>query len=216
MSDTTKSTNQAAADDHADIVTTGTMTKEDIITLPHASLRTRSQKVGLITQEILDIVEGMQDATLDWEASRRHEVGVALAAVQLDIMYRIVVLRNNFDDKDDRTFSVFINPQITKYEGVVEADFEGCLSIRDVYGKVPRHSKVRVKALNIEGREVRVSAEGFLARIFQHEIDHTNGIVFIDHIQDNPEAFYQLTPGGRLEPLDYETAIHDNPTLWRS
>jgi peptide deformylase len=192
------------------------LTKEDIITLPHADLRRRSQKVGMITQEIIDIVEGMQHATLDWEASREHEVGVALAAVQLDIMYRIVVLRNNFDDKNDRTFSVFINPQITKYEGVIEEDFEGCLSIRDVYGKVPRHSKVRVKALNLEGREVRVSAEGFLARIFQHEVDHTNGIVFIDHIRDNPDAYYQLTPSGKLQKLDYEKDIRDNVVLWES
>ncbi len=189
-------------------------TKDDIITLPHADLRSRSQKVGLITQEILDVVQSMQDATLHWEASRQHEVGVALAAVQLDILYRIVVLRNNFDDKNDRTFSIFINPQITKYEGVIEEDYEGCLSIRDVYGKVPRHSKVRIKAVNMEGREVIVKAEGFLARIFQHEIDHTNGIVFVDHIRDNPEAFYQLTASGKLEKLDYETEIRNNATLW--
>lgn len=192
------------------------LTKDDIITLPHGDLRQRSQKVGMISQEIVDIVEGMQHATLDWEASRNHEVGVALAAVQLDIMYRIVVLRNNFDDKEDRTFSVFINPQITKYEGEIEQDFEGCLSIRDVYGKVPRHSKVRVKAINLEGREIRVTAEGFLARIFQHEIDHTNGIVFIDHIRDNPEAFYRLTDSGKLEKLDYEADIRDNQDLWES
>lgn len=191
-----------------------TLTKDDIITLPHPDLRQRSQKVGLITQEILDIVEGMQHATLDWEASRDHEVGVALAAVQLDIMYRIVVLRNNFDNKEDRSFSVFINPQITKYEGAIEEDFEGCLSIRDVYGKVPRHTKVRVKAVNLEGREVIVKAEGFLARIFQHEIDHTNGVVFIDHIRDKTDAFYRLTPSGKLEKLDYDQDIRDSAELW--
>lgn len=191
-----------------------TLTKTDIITLPHPNLRRRSQKVGFITQEIIDIVEGMQHATLDWENSREHEVGVALAAVQLDIMYRIVVLRNNFDNKDDKTFSVFINPQITKFEGGIESDFEGCLSIRDVYGKVPRYTKVRVKAVNLEGREVTVKAEGFLARIFQHEIDHTNGTVFVDHIRDDPEAFYRLTESGRLEKLDYETQIRNNVELW--
>lgn len=194
--------------------TFATLTKDDIITLPHADLRQRSQKVGMITREIIDIVEGMQHATLNWEASREHEVGVALAAVQLDIMYRIVVLRNNFDNKDDKTFSVFINPQITKLEGTIEADFEGCLSIRDVYGKVPRHTKVRVKAINLEGREVTIKAEGFLARIFQHEIDHTNGIVFVDHIRDDPQAFYRLTESGRLEKLDYDSAIRDNRDLW--
>lgn len=195
--------------------TAKTMTKDDIITLPHADLRQRSQKVGLITPEIIEVVEGMKAATLDWEASREHEVGVALAAVQLDIMYRIVVLRNNFEDKRDQTFAVFINPQITKYEGAIEEDFEGCLSIRDVYGRVPRHSKVRVKALNLEGTEIRVTAEGFLARIFQHEIDHTNGIVFIDHIRESPDAFFRLTDEGKLEPLDYEADIVNNANLWK-
>lgn len=190
------------------------MKKEDIISLPNPQLRVRSQKVGIITQKVLDIVHSMQSATLDWEASREHEVGVALAAVQLDIMYRIVVIRNNFDDKDDHTFSIFINPQIIKYEGAVEEDFEGCLSIRNVYGKVPRHSKVRIKAVDLEGREVRVHAEGFLARIFQHEIDHTNGIVFIDHIRNDRNAFYQLNAVGKLEPFDYETNIRDNSSLW--
>lgn len=192
------------------------LAKEDIITLPHPDLRRRSQKVGLITQEIRDIVAGMEHATLDWEESRDHEVGVALAAVQVDQMYRIVVLRNNFDDKKDKTFSIFINPQITKYDGDIEEDFEGCLSIRDVYGRVPRHSKVRVKALNLEGREVVIKAEGFLARIFQHEIDHTNGIMFIDHIRNVPEAFYRLNVNGRLEKLDYETEIRDDAELWES
>lgn len=190
------------------------LTKDDIITLPHGDLRKRSQKVGMISQEIINIVEGMQHATLDWEASRDHEVGVALAAVQLDIMYRIVVLRNNFDDKNDRSFSVFINPQITKYEGSIVEDYEGCLSIRDVYGRVPRHTKVRVKATDLQGREVRITAEGFLARIFQHEIDHTNGIVFIDHIRDKAEAFYRLTAAGKLEKLDYDKEIRENPNLW--
>lgn len=190
------------------------MKKEDIITLPHTDLRERSQKVGLITKEIQEIVRGMQDATLDWEASREHEVGVALAAVQVDKLYRIIVIRNDFNNKEDHTFSVFINPQITKYEGKLEEDFEGCLSIRDVYGKVPRYTKVRVKATNLEGQEVRVTAEGFLARIFQHEIDHTNGIVFIDHIRDEPKAFYRLTESGHLKSLEYETEIKNNADLW--
>jgi len=190
------------------------MTKDDIITLPHPALRSRSQKVGLITPEIKKIIKDMEDATLDWEASREHEVGVALAAVQVDVLYRIIVIRNDFNNKDDHSFSVFINPQITKYEGAIEEDFEGCLSIRDVYGKVPRHTKVRVKALDASGKEIRLTADGFLARIFQHEIDHTNGITFIDHIEDKPEAFYKLQANGHLEKLDYDTDIKDNAALW--
>lgn len=156
----------------------------------------------------------MQDATISWEQSRAHEVGVALAAVQVDKLYRVVVVRNNFDNKEDHTFTTFINPVITKYEGIIEEDFEGCLSVKNVYGKVPRHTKVRVKALNEEGKEFRVTAEGFLARVFQHEIDHTNGIVFIDHIKDDPKAFFQLSDSGELKKLDYEKEIKDNADLW--
>jgi len=190
------------------------MNKDNIISLPNKRLRQRSQKVGVITDDIKKIVQGMKDATIDWENSREHEVGVALAAVQVDQLLRIVVIRNDFDNKDDHTFTVFINPIITKYEGTVEEDYEGCLSVPEVYGKVPRHSKVRIKALDEEGREFRVTAEGFLARIFQHEIDHTNGIVFIDHIKDSPKAFYKLRKDGHLEELDYEKDVISNSILW--
>ena len=189
-------------------------TKDDIIRLPHKHLRQRSKKVGLIDEEVKKFVQSMQEATLDWEDSREHEVGVALAAIQIDVPLRIVVIRNNFDNKEDRTFQVFINPEVTKLEGEIVEDFEGCLSIADVYGKVPRHSKVRIKALNENGKEIRIKAEGFLARVFQHEIDHTNGIVFIDHIKNNSKAFYKLTDKGQLEELDYDKDVRNNSLLW--
>jgi len=178
--------------------------KDHIITLPNPHLKAKSERVKVIDREIKKVIDEMMDATLDWEASREHEVGVALAAIQIDQPYKIVVVRNNFDDKADHSFSVFINPEIIKKDGKLEADFEGCLSVKDIYGKVPRYSKVRVRALNEKGQEVRVKAEGFLARVFQHEVDHTNGLTFVDHIRDNPEAFYMLTDEGKLEKLDYE------------
>jgi len=190
------------------------MTKDDIITLPHPSLRTKSQRVGFVTDKIKAIVTGMQEATLDWEASRAHEVGVALAAVQVNELLKIVVIRNNYDDKSNHEFTVFINPEITKYEGKQVEDYEGCLSIKDIYGKVPRYERVRVKAVDIDGKPFRVTADGFLARILQHEIDHTNGIVFIDHIKDDPEAFYRLQENGDIEQLDYASHIADNADLW--
>lgn len=185
-----------------------------IVTLPEKNLRKRSSKVGFIDEDIQKLVEEMKSATLDWEDSRKHEVGVALAAVQINDLRRVVIIRNNFDDKNDRSFQVFINPEITKYEGEVIEDFEGCLSIKDVYGKVPRHSKVRVKALDLDGKEIRAKAEGFLARVFQHEIDHTNGKVFVDHIKGKNDAFYTLTDEGKLEPLDYDEKIAGNNILW--
>jgi peptide deformylase len=190
------------------------MKKEAIITLPNPHLRQRSKKVGVISAEILQLIEDMKSATLDWEDSRKHEVGVALAAVQVDALPRIVVVRNDFDDKKDRTFQVFINPEVTKLEGKVVEDYEGCLSIKDIYGKVPRYEKVRIKATAEDGRPVRLTAEGFLARVFQHEIDHTNGIVFIDHIKNNSRAFFRLDDEGHLVELDYEKDVRNNSLLW--
>ncbi len=188
--------------------------KDRIITLPNPHLRQRSQKIGVVTDEVRQLVADMEASTLDWEDSREHEVGVALAAVQVGVLQRVVIVRNDFDNKDDRTFRVFINPEIVKREGEVVEDFEGCLSIKDVYGKVPRHSKVKIKALDLQGREFRVTAEGFLARVFQHEIDHTKGVVFIDHIKNNPKAFYRLNKDGKLEALDYAKDIKNSRILW--
>ncbi|HUD05865.1 MAG TPA: peptide deformylase [Candidatus Saccharimonadales bacterium] len=175
--------------------------RDKLITLPNPGLGTPSQKVGVVNQAIKDLVTEMEDTVLDWEASREHEVGVALAAIQINRPLKVVVIRNNFDDKEDKTFTVLINPIITKYEGKIEDDYEGCLSVQDVYGKVPRHSKIRLKAKDLRGKEFRLNAEGFLARVLQHEVDHTKGIMFVDHIIDDHEAFYKLTDKGNLEPL---------------
>lgn len=189
-------------------------TRKNIINLPNKHLRERSDKVGLITDDIKQLVGNMQSATLDWEDNREHEIGVALAAIQIDKKLKVVIIRNNFEDKSDRSFQVLINPQITKHEGEPVADFEGCLSIKDIYGKVPRYPKVKIKSTNLDGKEVRMSAEGFLARVLQHEIDHTTGVLFIDHIKSDPEAFFTLTESGKLEPLDYEKEIRNDKSLW--
>lgn len=190
------------------------MTKEDIITLPNPHLRQKSERIHVINQEVLDQVAKMTDAALDWEKSRPHEVSAALAAVQVDILKRLVIIRNDFDDKTNDEFIALINPEIVKCEGEIVEDFEGCLSVNHIYGKVPRYSKVRVKALALNGQEIKLKAEGFLARVLQHEIDHTNGIVFIDHIKDNPTAFYELDKNGELIPINYEKEIHENSILW--
>jgi peptide deformylase len=178
--------------------------KDKIIALPNPRLRQKSKRVPVITSETLGVIKEMLEATVDWEETREHEVGVALAAIQIDQPYRVVIVRNDFENKEDKSFSVFINPEIVKTEGRLEADYEGCLSVTDVYGKVPRYNKIRVRALDENGQMVRVKAEGFLARIFQHEIDHTNGIMFVDHLKDHRDAFYKLTDDGKLEPLAYE------------
>ncbi len=190
------------------------MNKSDIISLPHPSLRQPSRKVGLITDEVKKLADDMQAATLSWEDSRSHEVGVALAAIQVNKKQKVIIVRNNFDNKDDRSFQIYINPEITKKYGDIIEDFEGCLSIKNIYGKVPRYDKVKMKATDLEGNEVRLNAEGFLARVLQHEIDHTKGIVFIDHIKGKTDHFFRLEEDGSLNPLEYDAEIKNNSDLW--
>ncbi len=190
------------------------MTKDDIITLPNDHLREKSIKVGEITSETVALIKDMTDAATDWEASRPHEISAALAAVQIDALQRVVIVRSDFEDKEDNHFTALINPEIVKYEGHIVEDYEGCLSVKDIYGKVPRSSKIRVKAIDVNGEEIRFKADGFLARVIQHEIDHTNGVVFIDHIKEKTEAFYRLNKEGELESLDYDTHVKDNHILW--
>lgn len=189
-------------------------TKEDIITLPNHHLRQKSARVGVITPDIKKIISDMQDATIDWEANRKHEVGVALAAVQIDKLFRIVIIRNDIDDRDNKEFQLLINPEITKTEGALVEDHEGCLSVKDIYGVVPRYEKIKVKAIDINGKPFRITATGFLARVLQHEIDHNNGKLFIDHIKDQSDKFFRLQSDGKLEPLDYESEIQNNKDLW--
>ena len=190
------------------------MKKENIITLPNEHLRQKSQKITVVTDSTKKLIKDMTDAALDWEDSRPHEISAALAAVQIDQLERVVIVRSDFDHKEAREFTVLINPEIVKYEGIIEADYEGCLSVKSIYGKVPRYTKIRVKALDIDGNAIRFKANGFLARVIQHEIDHTNGIVFIDHIRETTDAFYTLDDKGELLPLDYAESIQHNDTLW--
>ena len=190
------------------------MKKDAIITLPNAHLRAKSQRVHVVTDEIRQLIADMTSASIDWEDSRPHEISAALAAVQVDRLEKVVIVRADFDDKTNREFIALINPEIVKAEGELVNDYEGCLSVKDLYGRVPRHSKIRVRALDSEGNEVRFKAEGFLARVIQHEIDHTNGIVFIDHIKEQTDSFYRLNDKGELNPLDYDEHIKDNTDLW--
>lgn len=190
------------------------MTRDDIITLPNSHLRQKSAKIHVVTDDVIKLADDMTSAALDWEDSRPHEISAALAAVQVYRLERVVIVRADFDNKSTRKFVTLINPEIVKYEGEVVEDFEGCLSVKGVYGKVPRHNKVRVKAISLDGEEIRIKAEGFLARVLQHEIDHCNGVVFIDHIKDKKNAFYTLDKKGELRPLDYDKDIAENSILW--
>lgn len=183
-------------------------THKNIITLPNGHLRERSKKVTKIDEDTIQIIEDMIAATLDWEANRPNEVAVALAAIQIDKPIRIVIVREDFDDKDNKNFTVLINPEIVKYEGEILYDQEGCLSVKDVYGNVPRYSKVRCRAIDIHGNQVKFkSPNPFVARVLQHEIDHTNGICFVDHIAHDENAFSLLTKSGDLIACPYSKVL---------
>ena len=88
------------------------------------------------------------------------------------------------------------------------------MSVPSVYGMVPRPSKVRVKAKLEDGTEVRIKATDELARTLLHEIDHLDGVLFIDHIRDKKDAFYKMNENGDLEPVDYDKEIANNAKLW--
>ena len=184
-------------------------THKNIITLPNDHLRQRSRRVTQIDADTRQIVSDMIAATLDWEAHRPNEVAVALAAVQIDKPVRIVIIRADFDDKENKNFQVLINPEITKYEGEIITDYEGCLSVKDVYGKVPRYSKIRGRAIDINGNRIKIkSTDPFLSRVLQHEVDHTNGICCVDHIAHDQDAFSVLTKSGDLVACPYNKVIN--------
>lgn len=181
--------------------------KEDIITLPNPTLREQSDTVDTVDDDVKQLIEQMETATLDWEASRDHETGVALAAVQINDLRRVVIVRRDTGDDANQEFDIYINPEITKYEGEPVAELEGCLSVADVYGRVPRFPKVKIKAQNIHGKTIKLFARGFLARIFQHEIDHTNGITFVDHLGTDGEL-YKIGDGEmKLLPTEESAAL---------
>lgn len=189
------------------------MDRHSIISLPNPALRQKSIKIGQFDDALSTLIHDMEAATLDWEDHREHELGVALAAVQINRLQRVVVIRNDFDNKEDRTFLALINPKIVRREGAIVSDYEGCLSVPDMYGMVPRYERVKIKAQDISGKEFRLTADGFLARVLQHEIDHTNGLLFIDHIKDATDAYYELNKEGKLVSLDY-ASIDTDRFLW--
>lgn len=188
-------------------------TKTEIITLPHKNLRKTSIPVSKIDEEALCLCERMKKATLDWESERDHEVGVALAAIQINELKRVIILRDDIEDKNNTSFTCYFNPEIVSADGELVTDYEGCLSVKDIYGLVPRYESVTVKALNEKGKKITFTSHGFSARVLQHEIDHTNGILFIDHIKEESGSFFKLNYDGQLEPIPYEK-ISSSSILW--
>ena len=107
--------------------------------------------------------------------------GIGLAAIQIGVAKRVVTMDLSKKD-DDHKPQVFINPEVIWKSGETSKYEEGCLSIPEYYEEVERPAQVKVKYLDIEGNEREIEASGLLATCLQHEIDHTNGVLFIDYI----------------------------------
>jgi peptide deformylase len=150
------------------------MALRDILVLPDSTLRLVSAPVPKVDADVRKLAEDMLETM--YEAP-----GIGLAAVQIGVLKRVVTI--DVAKKDDpRDPMVFINPEIVWSSEERSVYEEGCLSIPEYYEEVERPALVRVKYLDLDGKEREIEANGVLATCLQHEIDHLNGVLFIDHL----------------------------------
>src|SRR5262245_58732130 len=150
------------------------MALRKILTLPSRKLRAKSESVGKVTAEIRALVDDMFETMYD-------APGIGLAAIQVGVPKRIVTmdLSKKEGDKNPR---VFVNPEVVWSSQDMSVYEEGCLSIPEIHEDVERPARVKVKFLDLEGKSYEEEADGLFATCIQHEIDHLNGVLFIDHI----------------------------------
>jgi peptide deformylase len=155
------------------------MALREITTFPEEVLRQKAQEVEIFDEDLADLVDDMIE-------TMREAPGVGLAAPQIGISKRIIVVE--FGDEEDDSFPkqlyVMVNPEIIKQSKDTIPGIEGCLSVPGLVGKVSRSSVVTVKGQDIHGKPIKIRAQGWLARIFQHEIDHINGILYTDRADE--------------------------------
>lgn len=142
-----------------------------ILRYPDPRLHTKAAPVSVVDDAIRTLVADMAETM--YEAP-----GIGLAATQVNVHKRIIAI----DISEDKSqLQVFINPEILTHDGECESE-EGCLSVPGIYERVRRNHRVRVRALNLDGQVFETEAEGLLAVCLQHEIDHLEGIVFVEHL----------------------------------
>ena len=170
------------------------MAVKKIVKYGTPSLREKSKEVHKISKKIQILVEDLYDTLYALN-------GVGLAAPQIGENLRVFVIDTGTDPKTMNPIT-FINPKILKKEGAINS-YEGCLSFPDAYSNVRRYKYVKVKALDIKGRPFIIEADegSLLARAIQHEFDHLEGILFIDHCRNRFEADKILIEKG-LNPID--------------
>lgn len=147
----------------------------EIVKLPEPILRRKAHKVDSITREMQTLIDNMIE-------TMRDAPGVGLAAPQVSVPLRIIVVEYGDDDDETKPKKLYalVNPEIIKTSEEVVEGIEACLSVPDLAGTVDRFEEVIVRGVNRQGKSVKIKASGWLARIFQHEIDHVDGIVFTD------------------------------------
>jgi peptide deformylase len=163
-----------------------------------AVLRSKSRKVQAVTPSLLALAEEMLE-------TMRNADGVGLAAPQVGVGQRLFVAELPEDEETDQPRLTFIlfNPEIVKGRGE-QVGFEGCLSIPGYVGEVARYEQVVIKSLDEKGKAVRHKVEGYLARVFQHEIDHLDGVLYTDRLTD--PATFQPIDVGQEEAFEMEAA----------
>ncbi len=151
------------------------MATREIVTLPDPVLRRKARKVTVFDKEFQTLVDDMIETL-------RAAPGVGLAAPQVNVSQRLIVVEYG-DDEDEsvpKRLFVVANPEIVLASAEMELGTEACLSIPGLVGDVERHAQITVKGLTRHGKPTKVKVEGWLARIFQHEIDHVDGVLFTD------------------------------------
>lgn len=149
----------------------------DILQFPDPRLRTKAKPVTEVDAAMRKTIEDMYETMYDAR-------GVGLAGTQVDYHYRIFTMDCSATGDEPQ---VIINPEIVHKEGV-QYEAHGCLSVPETYDKVKRAFKVRLKAFDIDMKPIELEGEGVIAECFQHEIDHLNGILFIDHLSKLKQA----------------------------
>ena len=150
------------------------MALREIITLPDKRLRLTSEPVKRIDAGVRKLVEDMFETMY-------AAPGIGLAGIQIGVAKRVVVMDLSKKEEDHKPL-VFINPEITWASDETTTYEEGCLSIPEYYEEVERPERVKVKYLDLDGTAHEIEAKGLFATCIQHEVDHTNGVLFIDHI----------------------------------
>ena len=148
----------------------------EIVTLPDPVLRRKAKPVVRFDDSLQTLIDNMIE-------TMRAAPGVGLAAPQVGVSQRLIVVEYAEDEDDEnapKKLYVVVNPEIKEVSEETELGIEGCLSIPGLQGEVERSLGLRVKGLTRHGQPIRIKAKGWLARIFQHEIDHLNGVVFTD------------------------------------